>query len=156
MVPHMTSFLPSLVWPEPNPFLLAISMYEKDNVTKEWEKECRQLHATIFVPSNNDGSHLVTFYRQFTQISICAIDVSVYILCVVYYMNLIGMVWELVNYMVFWTFKWITRYETWKDSHNIDHGRKRSFVRNLIGYLFTNKTLIHYKLSYTPAYGLLS
>ena len=139
MVPRMRSILPTQVWPQPNQFLLAISMYEKHNVPEEWAKECKQQQNTILTVSKEDESNLMQVYRRLTQKSICAIDAATYIVCIVYYMNLIGMVWELVNYLVFWVFKWITKRETWKDTHNDDDDDKRTFVKQLVRHVIRNK-----------------
>ena len=152
MVVPSNQHLPSLVWPKPNPFLLAVSKYEKDGKRENWSVSCTQLHHSSSTTATNknkikptsptDQHILINVYERFTDKSICALDASIYIICVVFYMNFIGMIWEVINYAVFWTFKWVTKYEAWKDAHHCHDSGEQSWFMHLIHICFENKLQI--------------
>lgn len=56
-------------------------------------------------------------------------------------MNVIGMIWEVLNFMLFWLFKWFTKYEVWKESQHIadDIVAVRSYCGNVLQTCCFNK-----------------
>lgn len=106
-MPSAVTAVNPAVWPKPNRFLLTIARYNKENSTKDWASKCEDLR-------NRNGTDTSRH---------CAIDAAKYIFCVAYYMNMIGISWEIIHYIIFVIMILFTKADEWTDPQT-SNGRK--------------------------------
>ena len=50
---------------------------------------------------------VVTMYRFFTSEDVCVSYVSVFVFCIIFYVNLLGIGWEFITYFLFSVFRYV-------------------------------------------------